>query len=124
MRRSAVVLLLVVSRAYADPAPELTKEFQAGVDAFRLGHFAEARTHLEKARDMDPKLPGPHRFLAAVAQSEGHWQDASTNRASRSPRTRRRSRRSARRSCTRIAARRRDARRTTGPSSSTRPRSR
>ena len=69
------MLLLVVSRAYADPAPELTKEFQAGVDAFRLGHFAEARGHLEKARDMDPKLPGPHRFLAAVAQAEGHWQD-------------------------------------------------
>ncbi len=69
------MLLLVVSRAYADPAPELTKEFQAGVDAFRLGHFAEARTHLEKARDMDPKLPGPHRFIAAVAQAEGHWQE-------------------------------------------------
>lgn len=69
------MLLLVVSRAYADPAPELTKEFQAGVDAFRLGHFAEARTHLEKARDMDPKLPGPHRFLAAVLQAEGHWQE-------------------------------------------------
>jgi hypothetical protein len=76
MRRCAVLLLAVsAATAAADPAPELTKEFQAGVDAFRLGHFDEARTHLEKARDLDPKLPGPHRFLAALAQAQGRWQD-------------------------------------------------
>jgi len=73
--RCSAVLLLLASVASAQPAPEMTKEFQAGVDAFRLGHFDEARTHLEKARELDPKLPGPHRFLAAVAQAQGRWQD-------------------------------------------------
>lgn len=76
MRRCAVLLLAVcAATASADPAPELTKEFQAGVDAFRLGHYDEARVHLEKARSIDPKLPGPHRFLAALAQVQGRWQD-------------------------------------------------
>lgn len=74
MMRCSAVLLLVASTASAQPV-DLTKEFQAGVDAFRLGHFDEARAHLEKARDLDPKLPGPHRFLGALAQAQGRWQD-------------------------------------------------
>ena len=53
----------------------LTKEFQAGVDAYRLGKYADARAHLEKAQAIDPKLPGPHRFLAAVAQAQHRWAD-------------------------------------------------
>jgi hypothetical protein len=69
------LLLLLVARVAAAQSPELTKEFQAGVDAFRLGHYDEARTHLEKARDLDPKLPGPFRFLAAVAKAQGKWQE-------------------------------------------------
>ena len=76
MRFCAVLVVAVsAATASAQPVPELTKEFQAGVDAFRLGHFDEARAHLEKARDLDPKLPGPHRFLAALAQAQGRWQD-------------------------------------------------
>src|SRR5690242_14469572 len=74
IRRSSLVLLLAAT-ASAQPAPDLTKEFQAGIDAFRLGHFDEAKAHLEKARALDPKLPGPHRFLAAVAQAQGRWKD-------------------------------------------------
>ena len=76
-RLVVVVALLVVTDARAQPAA-LTREFQAGVDAFRLGKFAEARVHLEKARSIDPKLAGPHRFLAAVAHAEGRWQDCIT----------------------------------------------
>ena len=78
MRRFALAVLLVASTANAQPA-ELTKEFQAGVDAYRLGKFDEARAHLEKARDIDPKLPGPYRFLAAVAQAQGRWDDCIGN---------------------------------------------
>jgi len=61
----------------------LTKEFQAGVDAYRLGKYDDARAHLEKAQAIDPKLPGPHRFLAAVAQAQHRWADclAETRRA-------------------------------------------
>ena len=53
----------------------LTREFQAGVDAYRLGKYDDARAHLEKAQAIDPKLPGPHRFLAAVAQAQRRWAD-------------------------------------------------
>jgi hypothetical protein len=69
------LLVLLIARVAAAQSPELTKEFQAGVDAFRLGHYDEARAHLEKARDLDPKLPGPFRFLAAVAKAQGKWQE-------------------------------------------------
>src|SRR5690349_14070453 len=72
MRSVGIALLLASHVAYAQPA-ELTKEFQAGTDAFRLGKYDEARVHLERARKIDPKLPGPHRFLAAVAQAQGRW---------------------------------------------------
>jgi tetratricopeptide (TPR) repeat protein len=65
-----MLALLVGSTATAKPAASLTREFQAGVDAFRLGQLDDARAHLEKARKLDPKLPGPHRFLAAVAHSQ------------------------------------------------------
>jgi hypothetical protein len=76
LARSIVAVVIATTRfASAQPTQELTREFQAGVDAFRLGHFDEARTHLENARTIDPKLPGPHRFLAAVAQAQGRWQD-------------------------------------------------
>ncbi|HEY5920531.1 MAG TPA: PEGA domain-containing protein [Kofleriaceae bacterium] len=74
MRLAALALLFVSHVASAQPA-DLTKEFQAGVDAFRLGKYDVARGHLEKARALDPKLPGPHRFLAAVAQAQSRWDD-------------------------------------------------
>jgi hypothetical protein len=60
--------------AWATPA-ELTREFQAGVDAYRLGKYDDARVHLDKAQALDPRLPGPHRFLAAVAQAQHRWAD-------------------------------------------------
>jgi hypothetical protein len=63
-----------VARGDAAP-PALTREFQAGVDAYRLGKYDDARAHLEKAQALDPRLPGPHRFLAAVAQAQGRWAD-------------------------------------------------
>ncbi len=70
------------ARPPAVPAA-LTKEFQAGVDAYRLGKYDDARAHLDKAQAIDPKLPGPHRFLAAVAQAQHRWADclAETRRA-------------------------------------------
>lgn len=84
--RSAVLSLGVVAWAVgpagAAPPPrvsgELTREFQAGVDAFRLGKYDEARAHLEKAESLDPKLPGPHRFLAAVARAQRRYAECIT----------------------------------------------
>lgn len=80
MRSVALACLVVAvsTIAHAQNA-DLTKEFQAGIDSFRLGKYDEARAHLEKARDIDPKLPGPYRFLAAVAQAQGKWDDCIAN---------------------------------------------
>lgn len=65
-----------VASVAADSTPAgFTREFQAGVDAYRLGKYDDARAHLEKAAGLDPKLPGPHRFLAAVASAQHRWAD-------------------------------------------------
>jgi hypothetical protein len=75
--RSLLVLWLVVCAAGVaqaqEPSPAFTEAFQKGTDAYRLGKYDEARTHLEAAKKIDPKLPGPWRFLAAVAQAEQKW---------------------------------------------------
>jgi len=71
----AAVGIATVSVATAQPNAKLAREFQEGVDAYRLGDYAEARAHLEAARKLDPKLPGPHRFLAAVAFAEKRYDD-------------------------------------------------
>ena len=79
---SIVVLAVMVgsSPAHAKGASDgFTREFDAGVDAFRLGKLDEARAHLDKAIAMNPALPGPHRFLAAVAQAQGRFEDCITS---------------------------------------------
>jgi hypothetical protein len=75
IRRSSFALVVLSGIAAAQPPAKFTPEYQAGVDAFRLGKYGDARTHLEKARALAPKLPGPHRFLAAVAQAQSRWDD-------------------------------------------------
>ena len=81
MRALAVYLCLVATAApaFAQEQPDLTREFQAGIDAYRLGHYDEARAHLEKARDIDPRLPGPYRFLAAMWHAQGKWDECIKN---------------------------------------------
>jgi hypothetical protein len=76
------VILVGSAPAWAQPkppSPAFTKEFQAGVDAFRLGQYDEAIKHLDAAAKMEPTLPGPHRFLAAVAQAQSRWDDCVTS---------------------------------------------
>lgn len=72
---AACLCFYAASVATAQPNGKLAREFQEGVDAYRLGEYAEARKHLEAARKLDPKLPGPHRFLAAVALAEKRYDD-------------------------------------------------
>ncbi|MEZ4363524.1 MAG: PEGA domain-containing protein [Kofleriaceae bacterium] len=69
-----LVGVLGVGTAMAQPA-KLQREFQEGVDAYRLGEYDDARKHLENARAIDPSLPGPHRFLAAVALAEHRYSE-------------------------------------------------
>jgi hypothetical protein len=72
---TASVVATAPAWAQAKPSPAFTKEFQAGVDAFRLGQYDEAVKHLDAAAKLEPSLPGPHRFLAAVAQAQSRWND-------------------------------------------------
>jgi hypothetical protein len=83
VRSVVTTLALVISLLGVAHADRATREFEAGVDAFRLGKLDDARAHLEKAIEMNPALPGPHRFLAAVAQAQGRFEDciASTRMA-------------------------------------------
>jgi hypothetical protein len=56
-------------------SPQFTREYQAGIDAYRLGQYGAARAHLARAVDLEPTLPGPHRWLAAIDQAEEKWAD-------------------------------------------------
>ncbi|HEU0032742.1 MAG TPA: PEGA domain-containing protein [Kofleriaceae bacterium] len=74
--RAGLLVLALAGTALAQrPSPEVVRHFQAGVDAFRLGKYDDAKVELEKARALDPKLAGPHRFLAAVAKAQQRWDD-------------------------------------------------
>jgi len=76
MRLGSLALILAATTVVlAKPSEKFSKEFQAGVDAYRLGKLDEARGHLEKAKKLEPKLPGPHRFLAAVAQAQQRYDE-------------------------------------------------
>ena len=71
----ALVAAAVTVSGASPSAAVLGAEFQAGVDAYRLGKYDEAQRHLERAQAIDPTLPGPHRFLAAVARARHRWVD-------------------------------------------------
>lgn len=81
MRRCGLALAIVsvAAVAHAQPSSAFLAEFQAGTDAYRLGQYAEARAHLERAMAIEPSLPGPPRFLAAVDAAERKWDDCVTH---------------------------------------------
>ncbi|HEY0191976.1 MAG TPA: PEGA domain-containing protein [Kofleriaceae bacterium] len=74
---ASLASLVAIPVAGAVP-PAVTREFQDGVDAYRLGKYDDARAHLDKAVAGDAKLPGPHRFLAAVAKAQHRYPDCIT----------------------------------------------
>ena len=67
------IVMIAAATATAQPSSQFLAEFQAGTDAYRLGQYAEARAHLERAMAIEPSLPGPPRFLAAVDAAESKW---------------------------------------------------
>ena len=76
MRLGSLALILATTAVVlAKPSEKFSKEFQAGVDAYRLGKLDDARGHLDKAKKLEPKLPGPYRFLAAVAQAQQRYDE-------------------------------------------------
>lgn len=75
MRSVVVSFALLLSITTARAEDKFKREYEAGVDAYRLGKLDEARARLEKAAALNPTLPGPHRFLAAVAQAQERFED-------------------------------------------------
>jgi hypothetical protein len=71
----AAAWLLTAGTAAAQQSKEFTDAYNAGIDAFRLGKYELARKQLDKAAALEPTLPGPHRFLAAVSQAEGKFEE-------------------------------------------------
>ena len=74
-------MCLAAPPLWAQAPARLAREFQEGVDAYRLGDYDTARVHLEKARAMDASLPGPHRFLAAVAKAQDRFAECVSHAA-------------------------------------------
>ncbi|MBK9034408.1 MAG: PEGA domain-containing protein [Myxococcales bacterium] len=72
---AGALVVLAAATASAQPSSQFLSEFQAGTDAYRLGDYDTARAHLERAVAIDPSLPGPSRFLAAVDVAESKWED-------------------------------------------------
>lgn len=74
--RAVVVLVVLAGVAVAQPPPkEFTRELDAGIDAFRLGKYDDAKKHLDLARNLDLKQAAPHRYLAAIAQAQMRWEE-------------------------------------------------
>ncbi len=85
MPRVAVVVAVAAlgwlsSPAVAQPKvkPAYTKAYQAGQDALLLGKYDEARKHFERAKKIQPELPGAYRMLADVAEKQGRPEDCLT----------------------------------------------
>lgn len=75
MRWIGLAVMVAAGVAWAQPSSQFLQEFQAGTNAYRLGKYDEARAHLERAAAIEPSLPGPPRFLAAVDAAEQKWED-------------------------------------------------
>src|SRR5215831_6432094 len=81
MNDRAVLLLVVVCTASAATAAEVKPSrpfadaYRAGQDQFYLGKYKDAMASFQHARDLEPKLPGPHRWLGRTARALQRWED-------------------------------------------------
>src|SRR5262245_45182342 len=79
IRTSSAVLVCALAAGASAPAhsepDKLRAAWEAGQDASNLGHYAEARRHFGRARDADPRRPGPYRWLGRIARVLEDWDD-------------------------------------------------
>ncbi len=75
----ALSLWVALLATPAAAQPKVRKDFEAayntGQDAFALGELDKARAAFEKARQIQPELAGPYRWLAAIAHTQERWED-------------------------------------------------
>lgn len=62
------------STANADKDEAFTQAFRAGVAAYQLGRYGEARQAFGKARRLRPTAAGPARYLARIARAQKRFQ--------------------------------------------------
>ena len=76
-----VVLALAATGVAGEPSREqrFQSAWEAGQDAFNLGRYPEARRHFQRARDLEPKRPGPYRWLGRVARVLEDWEECVTS---------------------------------------------
>jgi hypothetical protein len=77
IRTSSLIVVLAVAATGFAGEPSREQKFrvawEAGQDAFNLGKYPEARRHFQRARDLAPTRPGPHRWLGRVARVLEDW---------------------------------------------------
>jgi hypothetical protein len=78
IRTSSLLVVLAVAAGASAGEPSREQRFQAaweaGQDAFNLGKYPEARRQFQRARDLAPRRPGPHRWLGRVARVLEDWE--------------------------------------------------
>jgi hypothetical protein len=72
-------LLLSATASAQNVKPAYKKAYEAGEEAYTLGKFEDARKLFEKARDLQPELPGAYRWLAEVANKQKRYEDCLTS---------------------------------------------
>jgi tetratricopeptide (TPR) repeat protein len=72
-------VLVLMTVALASPARaqklDFNESWNRGQDAFNLGRYDEARAHFERARELEPKSPGPYRYLGKIAKVQQRYRD-------------------------------------------------
>jgi hypothetical protein len=76
---ATAAILLVLVRPVAAQNAAFDAAWNAGVDAWNLGKYADARREFMKARTLDQKNPGPYRYLAKIDRRDSQWQDCVAN---------------------------------------------
>src|SRR5882672_4408384 len=77
MSKWPLAALLVAATVHADSRPMkgFDAAYQSGQDLFHLGKYAEARAAFVRARSLEPRLPGPHRWLGRIARVTESWEE-------------------------------------------------
>jgi hypothetical protein len=71
--KTAALLIALTATALADG--RFDRAYQAGQDAFYLGKYDEALAAFTRARDLLPRLPGPHRWRGRTLRVLERWEE-------------------------------------------------
>lgn len=73
MSKWPLAAIFVAATVHADS--RFDAAYQSGQDLFHLGKYGEARAAFMRARSLEPRLPGPHRWLGRIARVTESWEE-------------------------------------------------